>query len=136
MLKQISLFSENSRGTLQKITQVLTENNINIYSMLANDSAEFGIIRLITTDADAALQALKKAGYQCRIDKVIAVKMGDTPGCLNKILTLLDEANVNISYLYISYDRKSNAPVAIFKADDPEAETFLEGAGCEFARLE
>jgi hypothetical protein len=131
MLRQISLFSENNRGTLQKITNVLSNADINIYSMLANDSAEFGIIRIIVDNPDKALTALRDAGYQCRIDTVIAVKMADTPGSLDKILKALSDANVSLSYLYISYDRESNAPVAIFKADDPEAETFLEGIGCD-----
>ena len=129
MLNQISLFAENSKGALYKITSVLAKNNINIYTMLANDSAEFGIIRLIVTDPQVAIKALQEAGYQCRLDKVIALEMDDTPGCLDKILKELAEANVTLSYLYISYDREKSRPVAIFKADEPETETFLRGRG-------
>ena len=47
MLNQISLFAANTKGALSKITSVLAEADINIYTMLATDSAEFGIIRLI-----------------------------------------------------------------------------------------
>ena len=47
MLNQISLFAENKKGALRRITSVLAQAHINIYTMLANDSAEFGIIRLI-----------------------------------------------------------------------------------------
>lgn len=129
MLNQISLYAENAKGALYKITSVLAENNINIYTMLANDSAEFGIIRLITTEPQVAIEALRKAGYQCRLDKVIALEMDDTPGYLDKILKAMAEANVTLSYLYISYDREASRPVAIFKADDPETETFLLGRG-------
>lgn len=46
MLNQISLFTENNEGGLFKITTILAKANINIYTMLANDSAEFGIVRL------------------------------------------------------------------------------------------
>ena len=87
MLNQVSVFAENTKGALRKMTAVLAAANINIYSMLASDSAEFGIIRLVLTDPDRALTELKKAGYQCHIDKVIAVEMGDTPGSLDAILT-------------------------------------------------
>lgn len=129
MLNQVSVFAENTKGALRKMTAVLAAANINIYSMLASDSAEFGIIRLVLTDPDRALTELKKAGYQCHIDNVIAVEMGDTPGSLDAILKNLEEANVSLDYLYISYDRQASQPVVIFKTREPEAETFLRGKG-------
>jgi hypothetical protein len=97
--------------------------------MLANDSAEFGIIRLIVTDPDKALKALQDAGYQCRLDKVLAIDMSDAPGTLDGILSNLQEANVSIDYLYISYNRQTSTPVAVFKTSEPETETFLRGKG-------
>ena len=81
MLNQVSVFAENNKGALRKMTSVLADANINIYTMLANDSAEFGIIRLIVTDPELAASELRKAGYQCHLDRVVAVEMGDTPGC-------------------------------------------------------
>lgn len=129
MLNQISLFAENKKGALRRITSVLAQAHINIYTMLANDSAEFGIIRLIVTDPDKALQALQDAGYQCRLDKVLAIDMSDAPGTLDGILSNLQEANVSIDYLYISYNRQTSTPVAVFKTSEPETETFLRGKG-------
>ena len=129
MLHQISLFAENTKGALCRITSVLAQSHINIYTMLANDSAEFGIIRLIVTDPDKAKEVLSSAGYQCRLDKVIAIDMSDEPGTLYKILENLQEANVDIDYLYISYNRQASTPVAVFKTSEPEAETFLRGKG-------
>ena len=129
MLQQISLFTENKQGGLVKITSVLAKSHINIYTMLANDSAEFGIIRLIVDRPDEAINALKKAGYQCRLDKVIAVTMEDVPGYLDKILSAVDGANIDICYLYISFDRSTGKPVAVFKTHEPETATFLLGKG-------
>ncbi|WP_288945105.1 ACT domain-containing protein [uncultured Megasphaera sp.] len=129
MLNQISLFAENKKGALRRITSVLAQAHINIYTMLANDSAEFGIIRLIVTDPDKALKALQDAGYQCRLDKVLAIDMSDAPGTLDGILSNLQEANVSIDYLYISYNRQTSTPVAVFKTSEPETETFLRGKG-------
>ena len=129
MLNQISLFAENKKGALRCITSVLAQAHINIYTMLANDSAEFGIIRLIVTDPDKALKALQDAGYQCRLDKVLAIDMSDAPGTLDGILSNLQEANVSIDYLYISYNRQTSTPVAVFKTSEPETEMFLRGKG-------
>ncbi|WP_317302107.1 amino acid-binding protein [Acidaminococcus timonensis] len=130
MLKQISLFAANTRGALGKITNALAKEDINIYTMLATDSAEFGIIRLILDKPDKGLAVLKEAGYQCRIDMVTAVDMGsDTPGTLDKILTHLSQANVFVRYLYISFDRKTSSPIVVLRTDEPETETFLKGKG-------
>ena len=130
MLNQISLFAANTKGALSKITAVLAESEINIYTMLATDSAEFGIIRLIVDKTEEAKTALEEAGYQCRLDKVIAIDMAsDKPGTLNRILGDLRNANVMIRYLYISFDRSDSTPIAVFSTNEPEAETFLRGKG-------
>lgn len=129
MLNQVSLFAENVEGGLFKITNILAKANINIYTMLANDSAEFGIVRLIVDKPEVAIEALKEEGYQCRQDKVIAVEMNDTPGYLDGILAALHGANIDISYLYISFDRETGKPVVVFKTAEPETATFLIGRG-------
>lgn len=128
MLIQLSLFAANTKGALSKITSVLAASEINIYTMLATDSAEFGIVRLITDKPELTRDALAKAGYQCRLDKVIAIDMAsDKPGTLNRILSDLQNANVMIRYLYISFDRKDGTPIAVFCTNEPETETFLKG---------
>ena len=130
MLKQISLFTANTNGALGRVTDVLAKANINIYTILANDSAEFGILRMIVDDSEKSQEELVKAGYQCRIDKVLAIDMAsDKPGTLNKILSNLSRANVFVKYCYISFDRETSSPIAVLKTDEPETETFLKGKG-------
>ena len=129
MLQQVSIFTANRQGALSRMTSILAKENINIYTMLANDSAEFGIVRLIVDNPEVAMDTLKKAGYQCRHDKVIAVEMDDTPGYLDGILTAIHSANIDISYLYISFNRENVKPVVILKTAEPETATFLIGRG-------
>ena len=45
MMKQLSLFAQNNKGTLQDITGILKNEQINILGSVTNDSAEYGIIR-------------------------------------------------------------------------------------------
>ena len=130
MLQQVSVFTANRQGALSHMTSILAQEHINIYTMLANDSAEFGIIRLIVDKANEARAALEKDGYQCRVDLVLAVDMGsDKPGALNRILDDLKDANVMIRYLYISFDRSTSSPIAVFSTDESETEAFLKGKG-------
>ena len=53
----------------------------------------------------------------------------DKPGTLNHILADLNDANVMIRYLYISFDRQTGTPIAVFNTNDSETETFLRGKG-------
>ena len=62
MLKQLSIFAENKKGTMQQITQILFENDVNILGSVNNDSAEYGIVRMVVSDPDKAEQALQAAG--------------------------------------------------------------------------
>lgn len=130
MLQQVSIFTANRQGALSHMTSILAKENINIYTMLANDSAEFGIVRLIVDKAAEAKAALEADGYQCRVDLVLAVDMGsDKPGTLNRILDDLKDANVMIRYLYISFDRNTSSPIAVFSTNESETEAFLKGKG-------
>lgn len=47
MLSQVSIFAENKKGRLQNITSLLQKENINIWGSITNDSAEYGIIRMV-----------------------------------------------------------------------------------------
>ena len=62
MLNQISLFAANTKGALSKITGVLAQSDVNIYTMLATDSAEFGIVGLIVDKSEEEKSAVEEAG--------------------------------------------------------------------------
>ena len=62
MLKQLSVYAENRKGNLQKITGTLAERGINIWGSVTNDSAEYGIIRMIVEKPEEAQQVLQEAG--------------------------------------------------------------------------
>ena len=80
--------------------------------------------------AAAYCEALEKEGYQCRVDLVLAVDMkSDKPGTLDHILSDLQNANVMIRYLYISFDRQTSSPIAVFSTTESETEAFLKGKG-------
>ena len=56
MLKQLSIYAENKKGTLQCITGILLREEINILGSVTNDSAEYGIIRMVVSDAAKPLK--------------------------------------------------------------------------------
>ncbi len=125
MLKQLSVYAENKKGTLQNITQLLAGEGINIWGSITNDSAEYGIIRMVLSDPDKAKEVLEKEGYLCKLTSVIGVELADEVGSLNKLLIALQESNTNVDYIYLSFNRDSGCPVQVFHSDDP-----LEVANC------
>ena len=130
MVNQISIFAENKKGAVRAITQILSEADINIQSFVTNDSAEFGIIRMLVSDAEKAGALLSDAGYQIKQTPVMAVEIPDEPGSLDRLLQRIESANVNIDYIYTSFDRNSAGPVIAIHADDmDELERFLSANG-------
>ena len=130
MIRQLSIFAENKQGAMNRITQILQDNDINMNTLVTNDSAEFGIIRMLVSDTDRAADELQADGYMCHTDYVAAVEIGDECGSLNELLTVINDGNINLDYLYVTYNTLSRLPVAILKASDlMEVEGFLQAKG-------
>ena len=120
MLKQITVYAENKKGTMKDITGILAGHDINIWGSVTNDGAEYGINRMVVSDPDKAKEVLTEKGYLCRFVDVLAVEIEDKPGALNTLLTALLDSNVNVDYTYLSFNRDSSTPVMILHTADPE----------------
>lgn len=129
-IKQLTVFVENKQGTLVEITDTLAKNNVNIRALSIADTQDFGILRLIVTDNETATGALTERGFLVKTTDVVGVKIGDAPGKLSKALEVLDEAEINMEYLYAFMARtEKHAYVVLRVADNAAAEAALEGAG-------
>lgn len=129
-LNQLTVFVENEQGALVAITDALAAANIDIRALSIADTKDFGILRLIVDGNDAAISALQDKGYLVKITPVVGVKIGDAPGKLAKALDVLDDAGINIEYLYAFLTRtEKHAYVVLRVADNDAAEKTLEAAG-------
>ena len=130
MLKQVSIYAENKKGKMLEITGILAEENINILGSVTNDSAEYGIVRMIVSDPAKALERLKEKGIICKLTDVIGVEITDEVGNLHRLLEALQNANINVNYLYLSFNRESGCPIMIMHTDDAkEVENSLRSKG-------
>ena len=116
-MKQLSVFVENVAGSLMKVTQELVNDKINIRAISSFDTPEFGILRLIVDKPEEAVQCLKEKGFFVQTKDVIAVEIEDRMGSLNRMLGVLAEGNVSISYIYSFVIRDDNAPVMVFQTE-------------------
>lgn len=130
MLKQISIFTENRKGALQKITGILAEADINILGSVTNDSAEYGIVRMIVSDPERALTLFEKNGYMCRMTDVLGVEVQDEVGNLNHLLVQMKESNISVDYVYLSFNRQSGKPIMVLHVEEVyEVEACLRSKG-------
>ncbi|MCF7838079.1 MAG: ACT domain-containing protein [Candidatus Marinimicrobia bacterium] len=119
-IKQLSVFVENRAGRLADVATRLGEARINIRALSVADTADFGILRLIVDDVDRARQLLAEAGYTVTLTDVLAIQVADQPGGLAAVLRALEEAGLNVEYLYAFVPRTAGQAVVVFRFDDPE----------------
>lgn len=129
-VEQISVFMENRPGSLSEITKVLARAEVNIRALSLADTADFGILRLVVNQPDAARRALKENGFTVGTTTVLAVEIPDRPGGLSRILQILATASMNVEYMYAFVQKSGENAVVIFRFDEPpRAAAALRDAG-------
>lgn len=130
MIDQISVFLENEVGRLSAFSGTLEENGINLKAICIADTADFGILRCIVDDPQAAVEALKHKGFTASITKVLGISVGDGPGGLHHVLDFLTKEGINVDYIYSLVRSADGQAELIFKVDEPEnAAKILEANG-------
>lgn len=114
---QLSIFLENRAGRLAEVTRILSEAGVNIRALSLADTSDFGILRLIVSDFEAAKAKLKDSGFTVGRTSVVAVEVSDEPGGLHNILSMLQDANINVEYMYAFVQQSGNSAVLIFRFD-------------------
>ena len=129
-LNQLTVFVENKQGAIVDVTEALASANVDLRALSVADTEDFGILRHIVNNKDAAYAALENHGYLIKNTEVVGVKIGDAPGKLSTALRVLDEAHINVEYLYAFLARtEKHAYVVLRVADNLAAEKALTDAG-------
>ena len=100
-LKQISIFSENKPGRLQKITKVLAEAKVNILAINIASSNGFGVLKFIVDNHELAHQKLQQKGFTVSLNEVLAIELVDKPGGLYEVAAILSKKRINIENAYV-----------------------------------
>ena len=130
MIYQISVYTENKKGSLGALVRCLSDAGIDLRAFVTNENGEFGTVRMLTDNDKHACVALAEAGYLTKRTAVLAVEVSDDVGGLAGLLEVVEWANLNIDYLYASWDRVTGQPIIVLHADDlAELESFLASKG-------
>lgn len=136
-VNQISVFLENKSGRLADVTRTLAENNINIRALSIADTIDYGLLRLIVNDPEAATKVLTDEGFTVAETEVLAIEIPDRPGGMAGIIDILSAKGLNIEYMYAFVGRSGEHAIVIFRIEPvDEAIKTLKLGGARILRGE
>lgn len=120
MIDQLTVFLENSEGRLSALTRVLADAGINMNMLTIAEVADYGLVRIICNDPDAAVQKLDVQGFRASKTRVLAVAVPNEPGGLAGLLEAIAQTDANIEYGYC-FNISDGRAVDVLKVDDADA---------------
>ena len=134
MLTQISVFLENRSGQLVGITEILTENGVNIRAINIAETSDYGILRLVVDNSEKAYSVLTARGFIVKAADIVAAAVPDCVGGLNRLLIAISGNGIDIDYMYSIFGKTDGLAYMIVKVSDPAALTaLLEKEGFKIA---
>ena len=131
-MEQVSVFIENRTGRLAEILQFLAQRGIDLRAYSFAETSDFGIMRMIVRDTDAALAALKDGGYTAKKNDVLGMLVADETGSTVEAFRLLGAAGVNVEYTYAFARGQGEDAFILLRVDDnAKAERILTEAGIQ-----
>jgi hypothetical protein len=116
LIKQLSIFLENKRGRFTEVAKILGEAGINMSAFTVSESSDFGILRLIVSDSDKAINVLRENLYAVSITDVVCLHCPNQPGALAAAMDIITHAGIFIEYMY-AFSQGDSAHV-IIRPDD------------------
>lgn len=99
-IKQLSVFLENKTGRINDVTKTLAKHGINMHAFSMAESTDFGILRLIVSDVDKAVEVLRGEDFAVMLTDVVCISCPNVSGSLAEVLDYLAAENIFIEYMY------------------------------------
>ena len=95
-IKQLSVFLENKTGRINDVTKTLAKYDINMHAFSMAESTDFGILRLIVSDVEKAVEVLRAENFAVMLTDVVCISCPNVAGSLAKVLDYLAAENIFI----------------------------------------
>jgi len=125
IMKTITIVSKDYTGLVADITELLTENRIDISSITAEIAGADAIIRLMTEQQTEALKVLNEAGFHAVGQGAVLVRVVDKPGSLASISRKLAENGVDIKGINMIQQNEGYNVLAINSENDDDVREIL-----------
>ncbi len=133
-INQITVFLENKAGALASVTKALADNNVDLRAINIAETADYGLLRLITADNAAAEKVLKEEALIFTETPVLAVAIDDKPGALSDVLEVFAKENIDLHYMYSIFGHQDGRAYMIMQmAEVDKAAELLKANGVTIA---
>ena len=95
-IKQLSVFLENKTGRINEVTKILGKHSINMHAFSMAETTDFGILRLIVSEVDKAVEILRNADFAVMLTDVVCISMPNVAGSLSDMYAFADGEKANV----------------------------------------
>lgn len=129
-IRQLSVFLENKTGRINEVVRTLGASSINMHAFSMAETADFGILRLIVSDVDKAIEVLRAHDFAVMSTDVVCLSCDNVPGSLAVILEYLAKEQIFIEYMY-AFAQNDRAHVVIKPNDLNRCLEVLQAHHCD-----
>lgn len=129
---QISVFMESRPGHLHRVLDSFEDAHVNVRGFSASDTGDYGVVRFIVDEPDKAIDVLRGMGSATVKSEVLCLRLPDRPGELARVMGILSDRGLNVSYTYSLI----STFIAVSVKDIAHAEEILKDEPVELAGLE
>lgn len=118
--RQLTVAWQNRPGELANVCRALAEAGVNVEALATAEAGEYGAVRVLVDDVEAARAVFREAGVAHTTIDVLVVELPNRPGALAEVAGRLAEARINIEYFYASAAPGTDTALGVFKVSDPQ----------------
>jgi hypothetical protein len=119
-VRQFSVFLENKVGRLLDLAKLLGSHHIHICALTVIEMADAAVVRIIVSDPEETRDVFHRAGIAHSECNVLAVELPHGPAGLDKVLSALLEAEINVLFTYSMMIRPRDKAVLALGVEDEE----------------
>ena len=128
-IKQLTIFLENRTGRINEVAKILGAAGINMKAFSMAETADFGLLRLIVSDVEKAVQVLRDASFAVMLADVVCISVPNVAGAMSGILETLASNDIFIEYMY-AFSEGESANVVIRPNNIDECVGVLQDCNC------
>lgn len=126
---QFSFFLVNKPGVLNKVFSELARAKINVTALSMMDSMDYGVLRMVVDDPNAAREVFQALNVQTKETDVLAVRLSNRPGAAADLCDHLVTKHVSIGYMYCTGGPRGGETLVLLRVPDiKKAIRILEAA--------
>jgi len=115
---QFSVFTPNRLGRLHDLIRLLNARNVHVVALMALDTTDSAIVRIVVDDPDRARELLVHDGFPFTESYLLAVEADSSE--LSRMMAALLEAELNINYLYSFIPHPNGKSIVALSMEDNE----------------